>query len=119
MLTKSSLHKPFSRFSDIPTVLLCILAPPILCKYTFAFTSAVLLESVPRHAALMLNFCSLPARGPPTRVPSLLTSVLALPQFLVFCFSQVFGNIILDPATSYTRQNNFRNFWQALMLLFR
>ncbi|KAF6205927.1 hypothetical protein GE061_020103 [Apolygus lucorum] len=32
---------------------------------------------------------------------------------------QVFGNIALDPETSITRHNNFRNFIQGLMLLFR
>ncbi|CAL8143658.1 unnamed protein product [Orchesella dallaii] len=32
---------------------------------------------------------------------------------------QVFGNIALDPETSITRHNNFRNFQQGLMLLFR
>nr|XP_014290084.1 voltage-dependent calcium channel type A subunit alpha-1 isoform X17 [Halyomorpha halys] len=32
---------------------------------------------------------------------------------------QVFGNIALDPESSITRHNNFRNFIQGLMLLFR
>ncbi|XP_034248827.1 voltage-dependent calcium channel type A subunit alpha-1 isoform X6 [Thrips palmi] len=32
---------------------------------------------------------------------------------------QVFGNIALDPGSSITRHNNFRNFVQGLMLLFR
>ncbi|XP_042869771.1 voltage-dependent calcium channel type A subunit alpha-1-like isoform X15 [Penaeus japonicus] len=32
---------------------------------------------------------------------------------------QVFGNIDLDPTTSITRHNNFRNFAEGIMLLFR
>ncbi|XP_043195368.1 voltage-dependent calcium channel type A subunit alpha-1-like isoform X4 [Amphibalanus amphitrite] len=32
---------------------------------------------------------------------------------------QVFGNIALDPGTAISRHNNFRHFFQALMLLFR
>ncbi|XP_022255052.1 voltage-dependent calcium channel type A subunit alpha-1-like, partial [Limulus polyphemus] len=32
---------------------------------------------------------------------------------------QVFGNIALNPETSITRHNNFRNFFQGLLLLFR
>ncbi|XP_022257810.1 voltage-dependent calcium channel type A subunit alpha-1-like, partial [Limulus polyphemus] len=32
---------------------------------------------------------------------------------------QVFGNIALNPETSIMRHNNFRNFFQGLMLLFR
>ncbi|KAK3929329.1 Voltage-dependent calcium channel type A subunit alpha-1, partial [Frankliniella fusca] len=32
---------------------------------------------------------------------------------------QVFGNIALDPESAITRHNNFRNFVQGLMLLFR
>ncbi|KAB7498246.1 Voltage-dependent N-type calcium channel subunit alpha-1B, partial [Armadillidium nasatum] len=32
---------------------------------------------------------------------------------------QVFGNIIMDPRSAITRHNNFRNFGQGVMLLFR
>lgn len=38
---------------------------------------------------------------------------------MLLLFYQVFGNIAENPAESINRHNNFRNFIQGLMLLFR
>jgi hypothetical protein len=34
-------------------------------------------------------------------------------------FLQVFGNILLDPEEALDRSNNFRTFFEGVMLLFR